>query len=133
MSEETEIKCRGCGGVGYTTTSQHMEPRGGFSQSEWAELDYEFQDDYMSGGCDKRVPCKACKSTGKETVVEQTACVICKNNFSQTQLTGMRERRQMWDPQPCWENETCIQTYVRREAEEAGMNCRCGRCAWCIS
>ena len=60
MSTRKEIiVCPRCGGRGVITNPSIYPEGGGFTQSEWAELDYDSQDMYMDGAYDVRCPdCK---------------------------------------------------------------------------
>lgn len=69
---QTEIKlptrweiCGSCNGEG--TTSRHVEcDGGGFTGSEWADLDDDFKDDYLAGRFDRA--CDECSGSGKVKV-----------------------------------------------------------------
>ncbi len=56
--------CYECQGEG--KNSNHM---GDWTGSEWAEEDFDFQCDYMSGAYDKT--CQCCKGSGKLLVVDE--------------------------------------------------------------
>ena len=146
MNEMKEIQCRECGGNGHTMTISHVEPDGGISQDEWAEACYDdpdFQEDYFNGLYDKRVSCGTCGTTGKETVMKQTHCVVCEEPLSEEQLVSMKKNGYeyyqvgSYNGQPCWgdgkRNTLCMNELNGWIAEEAGQNCRCGNCAWCWS
>jgi len=111
--EETCGKCRGQG----VTTSHVERDGGGFTGSEWAELDDDFRDGYMAGHYDKR--CTACNGTGKVTVEVHTECVVCG-----TTLTAVaREHSQHCCSEKCWNED---------RAAWLEYNCTCGRCGFCL-
>lgn len=57
--------CDRCQGRG--TTSRHL---GSFTQSEWAEQDEDFKEDYLSGAYDKPCGC----DNGKVLIVDRERC-----------------------------------------------------------
>lgn len=62
------------------TTNRNIYPDGGgFTQSEWAELDYESQDMYMSGAYNVR--CRECKGRNVIEIEIHTECVICEEKI----------------------------------------------------
>lgn len=76
MSTRKEIiVCPNCGGHGVTTSPSIYPDGGGFTQSEWAELDYDTQDTYMDGGYDVR--CTECKGRNVIEIEIHIECVIC--------------------------------------------------------
>ena len=80
MSTRKEIiVCPRCGGRG-VITNPSIYPEGGcFTQSEWAELDYDSQDMYMDGAYDVR--CPDCKGRNVVEVEIHTVCVICEEKI----------------------------------------------------
>lgn len=80
MSTRKEIiLCPTCGGRGVTTNPSIYPDGGGFTQSEWAELDYESQETYMDGGYD--ITCTKCKGRNVIEVEIHTECVICEEKI----------------------------------------------------
>jgi hypothetical protein len=73
------IVCPSCGGRGVTTNPSIYPDGGGFTQSEWNELDYELQDMYMSGAFDVR--CTECKGRNVIEIEIHTECVICEEKI----------------------------------------------------
>lgn len=59
--------CGCCSGNG--TTSRYM---GSWTQSEWADEDPDFKEDYLAGNYDR--PCEECKGLGRVAVVTEEAC-----------------------------------------------------------
>tara|TARA_R110002020_G_C16144973_1_gene762184 strand:+ start:34 stop:390 length:357 start_codon:yes stop_codon:yes gene_type:complete len=74
MSTRKEmIVCPNCGGRGITTNPSIYPVGGGFTQSEWNEMDSEFQDTYMDGGYDVR--CRECRGRNVIEIEIRTICV----------------------------------------------------------
>ena len=73
------IVCPSCGGRGVTTNPNIYPDGGGFTQNEWAELDYESQDMYMSGAYDVR--CTECKGRNVIEIEIHTECVMCEEKI----------------------------------------------------
>jgi hypothetical protein len=68
--EETIVKmpakwviCPACDGHGTDRGASVESDGGGFTSSEWNDLDQEFRDDYLNGVYDK--PCTSCKGRGR--------------------------------------------------------------------
>ena len=65
-----KVICPTC--IGEGTTTRHVEPDGGFSGSEWAEMDYEFRESYIAGRYDR--PCPECKGLRVIDDVDEARC-----------------------------------------------------------
>ena len=92
------IVCPNCGGHGVTTNPSIYPDGGGFTQSEWAELDYNTQDTYMDGGYD--VKCTECKGRNVIEIEIRTICVAfqCEEKIPID--------RQSWDEVYCCDDCT---------------------------
>jgi hypothetical protein len=115
MKDLIEIRCDDCNGEG--TTTGHVEPDGGFTQNEWAEMDYEFQEEYMAGKYDKR--CLVCNGAGKLIREIHSHCVYwdCDNELP----SHMNKESRASSP------------YCSTDCYWNDYNCNCGKfgCGWC--
>ena len=73
------IVCPRCGGHGTITNPNIYPIGGGFTQSEWNEMDSEFQDMYMDGAYDVR--CPDCKGRNVIEIDVRTDCVVCEEDI----------------------------------------------------
>jgi len=108
---EKKVTCGDCGGRG--ATSNHVEcDGGGFTGSEWAEMDDEFKESYMAGAYDKR--CNACNGTGTIMMKVFNECQECGKSLSKAQ--------------------TQMGAYCSHKCEYENYTCNCGKhgCAWCM-
>jgi hypothetical protein len=121
MSTRKEmIVCPNCGGRGVTTKPSIYPDGGGFTQSEWAELDYDSQDTYMSGGYDVR--CSECKGRNVIEIEIHTKCV----EFSCEEKIPID--RQGWGEVYC--SDECAKKDYNNSQQRS---CGCGSysCGWC--
>ncbi len=109
------IVCPRCAGRGVITNPSIYPDGGGFTQSEWAELDYDSQDMYMDGAYDVR--CTECKGRNVVEVEIHTECVICEEKIpAESQGEGV----------------TCCSDKCWNE-DSKHYSCSCGSysCGWC--
>lgn len=112
MSEQETmmISCDKCNGMG--SSSSHVECEGGgFTSDEWSEMDYEFQEDYMSGKYDKR--CNKCNGSGQISAKIYVECAECGSTLEQ------------------WAIDKAY-PYCSQNCANENYSCNCGRCAWCM-
>lgn len=120
MSTRKEIiVCPNCGGRGVTTNPSIYPDGGGFTQSEWAELDYDSQDMYMDGAYD--VICRECKGRNVIEIEIRTKCVAF----------GCEEKIPI-DRQG-WGEVSCSDECAKKVYNDSQPSCGCGSysCGWC--
>lgn len=116
------VVCWRCDGRGQHTNPSIYPEGGGFTQSEWAELDDYARDTYMSGGYD--ICCEVCKGKNVIELRIYTHCCVrkCENEI----LPDAPEIRDENGKQYC--SSKCA------EKNAPDYHCGCGRngCAWCM-